>query len=667
MSDLDAIRDRVDIVELVGETVRLQRAGRTYKGLCPFHTERTPSFIVSPERRTWHCFGSCSTGGDVFGFVMRRDSVDFPEALQVLAARAGVPLESQNKRVDEVASRLQTANEAAAAYFHNALLNSSAAAQARDYAEQRGLDSETIRDFQIGFAPDSWDALATHLRGTGYKDDELVEAGLLVRGDRTIHDRFRSRLIFPIRDPRGKVTGFGGRAFGDGTPKYLNSPQSPIFDKGGLLYALDRAGDSIRRDNMAVIVEGYMDVIAAHQAGYTNVVASLGTALNERHITLLRRYTRAVALALDSDDAGIEAASRGEQIIREMGDNEQAEVFLDWGNLVRVQSRAPVSLRIFTVPSGKDPDEAIRAEPGSWPAWVAAALPPFEFRLNLELRRLDRTDPRQRLEMLDRMVPLLAEVSDRVSQGHYIQRLATELAVREDDVRTRLNSLRPARLEGNALLLRDRSTPTSSPAAAGLRTETFCLALLLRFEQLHQITSEISPDWFTSTPLRRLFELCRDSYPVIEETVPSEVEAEWRSAMEMRMMPAINVDPEAALRDCLRRMEFRRLDMQKRLLTATLSGSDTHEDRGDDQLSEAYEGEAAELDSMLRNDMEVGRTLHHLEYRLRTGREPAPSAMRVLEEQETPEPLESTEQVSGLPETPAGSAGVPPAPQVGPE
>ncbi|HTE83277.1 MAG TPA: DNA primase [Dehalococcoidia bacterium] len=630
MSDLDAIRDRVDIVELVGESVRLQRAGRTYKGLCPFHTERTPSFIVSPDRRTWHCFGSCSTGGDVFGFVMRRDNVNFGESVRLLAARAGIALETRDARADEATSRLQLANEAAAAYFHHALLNSTAATVARGYAEERGLDGDAIRNFQIGFAPESWDTLASHLRGKGYRDEELVEAGLLVQGDRGIYDRFRARLMFPIRDPRGKVTGFGGRALGDAMPKYLNSPQSPIFDKGGLLYALDRAAESIRHESMAVIVEGYLDVITAHQHGYANVVASLGTALNERHITLLRRYTRAVALALDADEAGIEAAARGEQIIREMGDNEQAEVFLDWGNLIRVQSRAPVGLRIFTVPSGKDPDEAIRAEPDAWPGWVASALPPFEFRLNLELRRLDRADPSQRLELLDRMVPLLAEVSDRVSQGHYIQRLAAELAVREDDVRARLNALRPARREGNALLMLDRSSSQiAAPAVAtGLRTESFCLSLLIRFEQLRVPAAHISPDWFTSTPHRRLFELWRESTRLDEDAVPDELQPYWRAAMEARTMPAVEVDPGAALSDCLRRMELRRLDMQKRLLTATLVDQGDTSDTGEPQPRGGPADDAAEIESTLRDDIEVARSLHELEYRLRTGREPPPSLSR---------------------------------------
>jgi DNA primase len=634
MSDLDAIRQRVDIVDLVGETVRLQRSGRTYKGLCPFHNERTPSFIVSPDRGTWHCFGSCSTGGDVFGFIMRRDNVDFGEAVRALAQRAGISVTTSNRQSDEVSSRLQLANDAAAAFYQNALLNSSAGEAARVYATERGLDSAAIEDFQLGFAPDSWDALGSQLRSKGYADPELLEAGLLIQGERGVYDRFRSRLMFPIRDPRGHIVGFGARALGDAVPKYLNSPQTAIFDKGALLYGLDRAADSIRHDQQAVIVEGYMDVITAHEHGYTNVVASLGTALNERHINLLRRYARSIALALDADEAGIEAAVRGEEIVREMTGDEAHDLVLDWGNLIRVQTRAPIALRIFTVPSGKDPDEAIRADPEGWPQWVAGALPPIDFRLNLELRRLDRSDPRQQVELLDRMVPLLANVSDRVLQGHYIQRLATELAVREDDITARLNAARPARREGNPLRMTDHSAVSATISAAGLRTESFCLALLLRFDQLRGRADEIAPDLFTSMPHRQLFGIWRGGEEIDEGALPPELVEAWRATMEIRLMPAIHLDPLAALDDCLRRMQLRRLEMQKRLLTATLHDRTEAGDAPDTSDESSDVDESNEVDSTLLNDVEVGRMLHELEYRLRTRKE-KPHSLQIVDESDS--------------------------------
>jgi DNA primase len=626
MSDLDTIRDRIDIVELVGETVRLQRSGRTYKGLCPFHQERTPSFIVSPERRTWHCFGACSTGGDVFSFLMKRDNLDFGEAVRRLAQRAGLPYDAGEARNEEAHARLIQANEAAAAFYHNALLHSGEAGAARAYAAGRGLDAGTIETFQIGYAPEAWDTLGAHLRGHGFSAEELIEAGLSVRGQRGDHDRFRARLILPIRDPRGRVVGLGGRALGDAMPKYLNSPQTPIFDKGGLLYLLDRAAEPIRREGVAVIVEGYLDAIAAHQFGYTNVVASLGTALNERHINLLRRYAQTVALALDADAAGIEAAARGEALIREMRDSERAEAVVDWGSLVRVQTRAPVDVRIFSVPSGKDPDEAIRAEPSAWPEWVAGALPPFEFRLRYELARLDPSNPRLRLQVLDRLLPLLADVGDRTLQAQYLSRLATALALREEDVRARLSAVLPASRRGRVLPPREAATtpraaasPPNAPAS-GTRAESFCLALLMRFERLRGAGLAIAPDAFTSTPHQRLFELWRERGALNPEQVPPELRQELEAIQALHLVPAVEVDPEKALDDCLRRLELRRLELQKRLLTATLAG-----DAGEPADGGAAPEAAPEADRALAADVELARAMHQIEYQLRTRHQPPPS------------------------------------------
>jgi DNA primase len=619
MSDLDAIRDRVDILELVGETVRLQRAGKTYKGLCPFHTEKTPSFIVSPERRTWHCFGSCATGGDIFSFLMRRDNLDFGESVRLLAARAGIEYRGRAQGRDAATARLTAANEAAAGFFHHVLLNSGEAKTARAYAEVRGLGAEAIRDFELGYAPDSWDALSGRLSEQGFQEDEMVDAGLRVRGERGTHDRFRGRLIFPIRDGNGKVCGFGGRTLGDGTPKYLNSPQSAIFDKSSLLYGLDRAKETIRQTGQAVLVEGYLDVIAAHQYGYTNVVASMGTALNERHITSLKRYARSLALALDADEAGIEATLRGEQLIREMGEGERAEVVVDWGSLVRVQSRAPLEVRMFSVPAGKDPDEAIRGDPEGWPSWVAAALPPFEFRLRVEMARLDRANPRQRLELLDRMAPLLAEVGDRTLQAHYLSQLATAIGVREDDIRLRLNATLPASRRGVAIAPREPARKLqSAPASASAKTEGFCLALLLRCPELRERGLAIAPDWFTTTAKRQIFARWASGAPLDDESVPEELRDELSVAASVRFVPAVLTDPQAALDDCLLRLEVRRIEEEKRLLTAVIAdeaGASAERDLTDSSSS----GE--EVTARILADIAAGRQLHRLEHRIRTGRD----------------------------------------------
>ena len=652
MSDLDTIRDRVDIVELIGETVHLQRSGRTYKGLCPFHSERTPSFIVNPERRTWHCFGACSTGGDVFSFAMRRDNLDFGEALRALAQRAGVELSGHGSGEDKgQTDRLIQANETAAGFFHNALINSrEIGAPALTYAQQRGLDAEAIRAFEIGYAPESWDALSDYLRGRDFSAAELLVAGLLVEGERGSHDRFRNRLMFPIRDERGRVVGFGGRALGDGQPKYLNSPQSPVFDKGSLLYALDRAHDAVRRADRAVIVEGYLDAIAAHQHGYENVVATLGTALTERQIALVKRYSRRVALALDADAAGVEAALRGEQLIRDLGDGERQEIVVDWGNLVRVQSRAPVEVRVFSVPSGKDPDEAIRADPTAWPGWVEAALPPFEFRLRYELSHIDRGNARERLLMLDRMLPLLLEIGDRAQQTQCLSQLATAAGVREDDVRLRLNAALPAAKRGQPVSLRERirrQVPVAQAATPGARTENFCLALLLRFPVLREMGMQLSADAFVQTPNRLLFEIWEHEGAIDDQSVPEELREQWDLLQAIRLVAGVNADPSAAFDDCLRRMALRRLEDQKRLLTARIVEQRETADRiaGTEQGAALLTRVSADMlaapdpknveqpdagvaEQMLA-DVAIGRHLHSLEQELRVRREPAGAAAAV--------------------------------------
>ena len=314
MNEVEEIKARLDIVDVVGQYVQLQKAGRSFKANCPFHSEKTPSFIVSPERQSWHCFGACGSGGDVFSFVMRREGIEFVEALRLLAARAGVALPEQRRSPEEdrQRERVHSANEAAARWYHELLVKNDMGEKAWEYVQGRGIDAPTAEAFLIGYSPPSWEATREHLRERGYSDAELLAASLLVEGEKGLHDRFRGRLMFPIRDARGRFAGFGARALDERTtpdggppgPKYLNTAQTAVFDKGSMLYALDRAQDGIRREGQAVIVEGYMDVIAAHQRGFDNVVATMGTSLTERQVRLLKRQTRSIVLALDADAAG---------------------------------------------------------------------------------------------------------------------------------------------------------------------------------------------------------------------------------------------------------------------------------------------------------------------------------------------------------------------------
>src|SRR4030042_197969 len=299
MSAIDEVKRKIDIAEVIGQYATLKKAGRNLTALCPFHSEKHPSFFVYPEQQSWHCFGACNTGGDVFTFIMKKEGLDFGEALRLLAQRAGVTIPSrfEGSKKDEK-EKLYQANGAAAQYFHDSLITSREAEKARSYLSSRGLSSQAIADFQLGFSLNNWEALKQHLTGKGYAQNELLEAGLIVATEeKKTFDRFRNKLMFPIKDNRGRVTGFGARVLDDSLPKYINSPQTPVFDKSGSLYGIDRAAAEIRKQDRAIIMEGYMDVITAHQNGITNAVACMGTALTETQVNILKKMSKNLVLA----------------------------------------------------------------------------------------------------------------------------------------------------------------------------------------------------------------------------------------------------------------------------------------------------------------------------------------------------------------------------------
>ena len=309
------IKQKLDLVELIGETVQLRKQGASLKGLCPFHGEKTPSFIVTPARETWKCFG-CGRGGDLFNFVMERDAIDFPEALRRLAARAGVELNERTSREDARRKRLREALDAAIGFYHRVLTESRHGQPALDYMHARGFTDATLEAHQIGFAVDAWETLSKALvEKRGFTEEELEAAGLVSRrqGRRGVYDRFRGRIIFPIRDASGNATGLGGRIVGaqaqgegarDQGPKYLNSPATLLFDKSRTLYLVDRAKSAIRKSGVAVLVEGNTDALMAHQQGFENVVGTLGTALTPAQVELVTRYAPRIAMAYDVDAAG---------------------------------------------------------------------------------------------------------------------------------------------------------------------------------------------------------------------------------------------------------------------------------------------------------------------------------------------------------------------------
>lgn len=381
MNVTQEIKSRLDIVDIVSETVTLRKSGRTYTGFCPFHQNtRTPAFVVFPDSQTWRCFGACAEGGDLFSFVMKKQGWDFREALEQLAARAGVVLEEafpadlEQRAVEE---RLAALLAGAADYFHQLLLHAPQAVVARDYVSGRALTEQTLAEFKVGYALESWDACRNHFNAQGYNDDELVAVGLLTENPErnTRYDRFRNRLMIPIRDVNGQVVGFGARTLDkDGVPKYLNSPQTALFDKSQLLFGLDMARRHIREARQAVIVEGYMDVMQGWQLGFRNLVAQMGTALTETQLRLLKRFTRRFVIALDADAAGARATMRSLDVARETLDRTE-ETRFDAPHLVRHEGRLQADIRVVTLPAGNDPDKIIRENPTLWPQLVAQAQP----------------------------------------------------------------------------------------------------------------------------------------------------------------------------------------------------------------------------------------------------------------------------------------------------
>lgn len=583
MSIANEVKQRLDIVDVVGDAVALTRSGRSFKARCPFHTEKTPSFYVFPDTQTWRCFGACATGGDVISFVMRHQGLDFATALRQLAARAGIDYEPRHADPAQQnhLERLRAANEAACRYFHDLLLHSAQAAGARAYVERRQISSEAARAFMLGYSLDRWDALKLHLEGQGYATAELLEAGLLVEGERGPYDRFRNRLMFPIWDAEGRVCGFGARALDDALPKYLNSPQSPVFDKSGTLYALNFARTAIRQSRTAVIVEGYMDALTAHQHGFTNVVASMGTALTEKQVALLGRGVDRIVLALDADAAGQNAILRGLETAP-AGLEEEAVAVPAWQGRVRwnktgqaadaklprgvvhIVSRQKGELRVLQLPHGKDPDELIRTAPEEWDGLVAAAMPMMDFLLVAAQRRFDLQDPRGKAGAVDLVLPFIAQVPSAVERAHYVQRLAALVGVPETALLAELRGRRP-RTErpgrpnqepppGLGASLRDH-------LAKSELLEDYCLALLLRSEALRLEAGRLRPDHFQRSETRALFELWRDTPEALAD--PSALEPDL--AERLAQVQAVDLPPaterqlHAAFAQNLRRLEERRL------------------------------------------------------------------------------------------------------------
>ena len=488
MSVIDEIKTRIDIVDLVSETVQLRRSGKNYTGFCPFHANtRTPAFAVFPDSGTWRCFGQCNEGGDIFKYVMKKEGWDFGEALRYLAERAGVqlaPPTAEEQAAEEEHQELRLLLEEAATFYRHQLVHTPAGKMALDYLrDKRSLKDETQEAFGLGYAPNAWDATLNYFKARGRSEQELLDAGLLSQSeDGRVHDRFRHRIMFPIRDERGRMAGFGARILNpDDLPKFLNSPQTAVFDKGRLLYGLDRARRAIRTQDQVVIVEGYLDVIALHQAGFTNAVSPMGTALTEHQLYILKRSSKRIVLALDPDAAGNAATLRGLQVARQAMDHEQDPVF-DARGLLGYEARLQADIRVTVLPEGQDPDEVVNRDPGEWERIVAEARPVVVHVMETLAAGLNLDDPKVKNEIADRVLPLIGDVASPIERDTYRQRLARLLRVSEGALMDTAPQARP-RSGGRRQPKITAPKPEGSPTIAAVNSyaqEMHCLGVLLR-------------------------------------------------------------------------------------------------------------------------------------------------------------------------------------------
>lgn len=406
---IEEVRDRADIVEVVGEVVQLKKRGKNWVGLCPFHPEKTPSFNVTPEKQMYYCFG-CQAGGNVFTFLMDHEKMEFPDAVRSLAERYGVEVPVETREGPDPYAPLHEANRIAADLWHRRLIEGDEAAPARAYLQRRGLARESWETFLLGWAPDEWETLKNEAGRHGVEESPLLDAGLVARSEKTggIYDRFRGRLVFPIRSTSGRVIGFSGRRLDDEEPKYLNSIDTPVFTKGRTLFNLDLARPGIRRAGAAIVVEGNFDVLTLHETGFKNVVAPLGTAFTPDQARMLKRYTSTAYLAFDGDVAGVRSAFRTGDVLLEAG----------------------FAVRIVRLPDGEDPDSVIReGGAGALRERIESSLDVIDAKIEIVEERVDLSDVMRKRRAIRRLMDSVKRVPDPMTRSLYTDKVATELNV----------------------------------------------------------------------------------------------------------------------------------------------------------------------------------------------------------------------------------------------
>lgn len=489
MDDIELIKQKINIVDLIQEYIPLKKAGVNYKANCPFHNEKTPSFMVSAERGIWKCFG-CQKSGDIFQFLMEKESIDFKEALDILAKKAGVTLSNKPKTSD-TKDRLFQVNLKAQQFFHHLLIKHSIGENALIYLQKRGINKESIEEFGLGYAPQNWEALTKFLKKRQFTETEMINSGLCIPSKRGCYDRFRGRITFPLTDTRGNIVGFAGRVLDKSEPKYLNTPQTSIFDKSKNLFGLNLSKDAIREKKEAILVEGELDVIMSYQTNIKNVVASKGTALTESQLELLKKYTNTIILCFDQDTAGDAASQRG----------------------IELAEKHNFNLKVIKMEGGKDPAEICLKNPKHWSEIVTESISIYDFFLDSVSHRYNSKDSFGKKAILSEILPIWTKIADSMIKEHYIQKLAALLQVKEEIIRSEMKKYQSSTLNAiKSIKELDQSKLDDSSDQIFIKNrrellEEYLIALILHIPEDYTFIPNFPETLFTQDYMRQIYVL----------------------------------------------------------------------------------------------------------------------------------------------------------------
>lgn len=563
-SAVEKLKERIDIVELIGTYVQLKKAGRNFKGLCPFHQEKTPSFVVSADRQLWRCFGSCGIGGDAIAFFMKMENVSFPEALQDLAQKYGVEIETHHidNAVADSKKRLISANQKAVEFYHYILMSSPIGKPAREYLEKRGISEKIIKTFRLGYAPSSWDSLSRFLMTKKFTANEIVASGLGIQKQygSSVYDRFRGRLMFPLMDHRDVPVGFSGRLLhnDEKEAKYVNTPETTLYHKRSMLFGLNITKDAAKKENRIILVEGEFDMITPYQYGVNAIAAIKGSALTTEHLLLIKRFTNRVYLALDADKAGEEAIRRAIEVAEPMG----------------------FELGVIQIEGGKDPDEAMRTNEVEFKKTLEKPIPVYDFLLQLFIKKHPPTDPFNKKQIGDEMAPFLFGIANPIVQSYYVKQLAKVLDVSEESAEKVVRSYRRKRYTPY-----HKNEPSPVKQQREIVLQQYLLEQLLHstsFQKLKaELTPVLSPDDFSLPSYGKLYKALLDQTSDGQFDINSFVKTlppEIGSVADELYLKATSDEEITALPLVQTAIEIKRFHLRKKLKDALSSETATGEE-----------------------------------------------------------------------------------------